>query len=147
MLFAAVYFASNRKNLSKASSFIPLVCMGLFWLHPVGQQAWFYALYWLIPLAGKFLSKRLFFRSLGSTFTAHAVGSTLWLYTVPMPAEAWIALIPVVAMERILFAAGISVSFVALNTVLSHYETFIPANALKLHKEYVLSRKSFKVLA
>jgi hypothetical protein len=147
MLFAAVYFASNKDKLSKLSAIVPLVCMGLFWAHPIGQQAWYYALYWLIPIAGKFMSKRLFLKSLGSTFTAHAVGSTLFLYTVPMPAEAWIALIPVVAVERILFALGISVSFVGLNTVLSRFEAFIPADALKVHKEYVLSKKNLPVLS
>ena len=49
---------------------------------------------------------------LGSTFTAHAVGSVIWLYAglVPNP-ETWLALIPVVVLERILFASGMFVGY------------------------------------
>lgn len=143
MLFAAVYFASQRSKLSKASAVIPLVCMALFWLHPTGQAAWYYALYWLIPPLAMIFSKRLFLKSLGATFTAHAIGSTIWLYTMPMPAEAWIALIPVVFMERVLFALGITVSFVAVNTVLSRLETIIPSGAINVFPNYILSKKLF----
>jgi hypothetical protein len=50
--------------------------------------------------------KNIFFTSLGSTFTAHAVGSVIWLYTIPMTAGMWLALIPIVALERLCFATG-----------------------------------------
>jgi hypothetical protein len=87
---------------------VPLVCMIAFMLHPVGSQAWPYALYWLIPLVVYAVSrKNLFLHALAATFIAHAVGSIIWLYTVPMKAVDWLALIPVVACERLLFAGGI----------------------------------------
>ncbi len=148
MLFAALYFGTRIKSVKgNLSAIIPLVCMGLFMLHPIGGSVWFYSLYWLIPLAAKFFPKRLFLRSLGATFTAHAIGSTLWLYTVPMPAEAWLLLIPVVAAERILFAAGISVSYVGFTTLLARLENFIPGGAVSVDKNYVLSRKLFSLRA
>src|SRR3989344_4507066 len=118
MLFAAYYFGSKKRNLSIA---VPLVCMALFILHPVGRHVWFFSLYWLIPVIGKLpfnIPGKLFVRSLGATFTAHAVGTATWIWSVPMGAEAWVALIPVVFVERILFASGIAISYVVLNTVL-----------------------------
>ncbi|MFH1545088.1 MAG: hypothetical protein ABIE23_03305 [archaeon] len=150
MLFAAVFFAvyARKKVKSKAlMAVIPLACIFFFVMHPVGNQAWFYALYWLIPIATILFTKRLFFRSLGATFTAHAIGSTVWLYTIPMPATAWIALIPITAMERILFALGISVSFIAFNTVLAKLENLIPAEIVSIDYRYILSRNLFKLKA
>jgi hypothetical protein len=91
---------------------IPIVCIVLFMLHPVGGQVWFYALYWWIPLViayGRY--KSLFARALGATFIAHAVGSIIWLYTVPMTAAQWTALIPIVAVERITYAAGMVIVY------------------------------------
>jgi len=122
---------------------LPLVCMLIFVLHPVGRAAWMYSLYWLIPivlyLVELFLSfyerksgilssprgvskglipivlyllknKSIFTVSLSSTFIAHAVGSIFWLFLMPMGPERWIALIPIVAVERLLFAvAGVGV--------------------------------------
>jgi hypothetical protein len=148
MLFAAFYFGKylQKKSLKDASIFIPLACMALFWLHPVGQQAWFYALYWLIPVFAKLFSKRLVARSFGATFTAHAIGSTIWLYTIPMPAEAWIALIPIVAIERTAFALGISASYVAFNTFLSKIDSIV-STGLQIDKAYVFGKKMFRLSA
>ncbi len=76
-------------------------------MHPVGQVAWFYSLYWLIPVMLYALGSRsLFNESLGATFVQHAVGSVLWLYLVPTTSALWISLIPVVAVERLLCALG-----------------------------------------
>ena len=132
----AIYFGTKNKT----SALVAAACMVLFWLNPIGQQAWYYALYWLIPIAASFYKKNLFVRSLGSTFTAHAVGSIIFLYAFPMPAVAWIALIPVVAMERLMFAAGISVSFVAMNTMLSAFssKTRIDLSFLNIEERYSL---------
>ena len=139
MLFAAAYFGLQAKKKFNFGSVIPLIAMALFVLHPVGRQVWFYSLYWLIPvIATVFFKNNLFFRSLGSTFTAHSVGSIVFLYTIPMPAEAWLALIPIVAVERIAFALGISVSFVAFTTVLAKLENFIPSNVISIDKKYAL---------
>ena len=147
MLFAAYYFGSKKKYLG---AIIPIICMALFIAHPVGREAWFFSLYWFIPIFGKVLPDKapgkLIFRSLGATFTAHAIGSTIWLYTVPMPATAWAALIPIVLYERVLFAAGIAVSYVVMNTVLDKVaqKVSIPLSAVRIDKRYVLSRRMLK---
>lgn len=89
---------------------LPIICMVAFISHPVGGSAWLYSMYWLIPIALYFVqNKSMFQTALASTFVAHAVGSVIWLYTVPMTAVAWMALIPVVAVERLVFASGMVV--------------------------------------
>lgn len=86
---------------------LPIACMGLFVIHPVGAQAFVYSLYWLIPVVLFFMPKKtIFLQALGSTFIAHAVGSVIWLYTVPMTATTWMALMPLVLFERVAFALG-----------------------------------------
>ncbi len=104
----ASYYWASRSWLIRL--LVPIVCMMLFMLHPVGSAAWVYALYWLIPVAlYLFDTKNLFAQALGSTFIAHAVGSVIWLYTVPMSVAAWYALIPIVVIERFCFAFGMVV--------------------------------------
>jgi hypothetical protein len=91
---------------------LPIACMGLFIIHPIGAQAFVYSLYWLIPVTLYFMPRKsIFLQALGSTFIAHAVGSVIWLYTVPMTAATWIGLMPVVLAERILFALGMVVAY------------------------------------
>lgn len=86
---------------------VPLLCMVLFIAHPVGAQAFPYALYWLIPITFYLKkSSSLFAQALSSTFIAHAVGSVIWIYALPMTPAAWLALIPIVAVERLCFALG-----------------------------------------
>jgi hypothetical protein len=101
---ASLYWASNSAIIRLL---LPISCMGLFIAHPVGGQAYFYAFYWLIPVVLYFVPQRsLFLTALASTFIAHAVGSVIWCYTVPMTAGMWLGLMPIVALERILFALG-----------------------------------------
>lgn len=103
-LCASLYWATNHYVVRLL---LPIACMGLFVIHPVGAQAFVYSLYWLIPVTLYCIPQRsLFLQALGSTFVAHAVGSVIWLYTVPMTATVWIALMPIVLCERILFALG-----------------------------------------
>lgn len=103
--------------------FIPALCIFLFVIHPVGSQAFVYSWYWLIPIAAYVV--QLFFRSsfflvaLSSAFIAHAVGSVMWLYTLNMPAERWIALIPIVACERLVFTLGSFLVHMLLKKVIS----------------------------
>lgn len=99
---------------------LPITAIFLFVMHPVGSSAAPYCLYWLIPifiylsrssrviLRSKIVSRDLFFNALSVTFIAHAVGSIIWLYTVPMTSTMWLSLIPVVAVERLLFATSIA---------------------------------------
>lgn len=138
MIFAAIYFGLYAKKKFNFTAVIPLIAMALFILHPVGQQAWYYSLYWLIPVIATGFSKRLFFRSLGATFTAHSIGSVAFLYSIPTTPELWLMLIPIVAVERILFALGISVSFIGFTTVLAKLEHFIPEKVFSVDKRYTI---------
>lgn len=111
---AALYLATSSRIFRCG---VPIIAMALFCLHPVGSQAIFYSLYWLIPVTvGIGFRQSLFAQALGATFTAHAVGSVIWLYAAtPMAPSAWLALIPLVALERITFAAGMIVMYHAIN--------------------------------
>jgi len=115
LALAALYFGAKRFKPLVAA--VPLICMIMFILHPEGRQAWFYSLYWLIPMAAIFAKKSLVFNSLGATFTAHALGSVAFLYAFNLPAEVWIALIPIVFLERALFTGGIALSYVIVNSL------------------------------
>lgn len=119
MLFAALYFAKKGKfNL-----IIPAIAIVAFVAHPIGRTVWYFALFWTIPIAAYFLRDRsLLARALGATFTAHAVGGALWIWTFSLPAPVWNSLIPVVAAERLLFALGITGSFVLVNNLLCFLE-------------------------
>ena len=150
MLFAAYYFGTKRKSISVI---VPLLAIAAFVLHPVGRTVWFFSLYWTIPIIVKMLpnrySQNVLLKSLGATFTAHSVGGAAWIWAIPMTAGQWIALIPVVAYERILFAAGIAGSYVIVNTVLDKMteklKWNVPADILHIDKRYVLSKKLFKI--
>lgn len=114
---ASLYWSSNTIFIRLL---LPIVCMILFVMHPVGGQAFVYSLYWLIPVALYFIPHRsLFLTGLGSTFIAHAVGSVIWCYTVPMTAGMWMALMPVVFCERLLFALGMVVMHFVLSSIFS----------------------------
>ena len=103
-LFASFYWTTNSK-LYKV--LVPFICIILFVVHPVGRQAWLYSMYWIIPIALVFLSsKNIFYKAFGTTFVAHAIGSVLWVYFVPMTSAMFISLIPLVLVERLLFASG-----------------------------------------
>jgi len=143
MIFAAYYFGTKKKNLS---IIVPIIAIAAFVLHPVGREVWFFTLFWTIPIIAKLLPKKysnsLISRSLGATFTAHAVGGAFWIWTIPMTAGQWIALIPIVIYERLLFAAGIAISYVAFNAlfdkVLDKLKIKVPADVLRIEKRFTL---------
>jgi hypothetical protein len=111
-LCAAAYWA---KDSFFTRFFIPALCIILFNFHPVGQQAWLYSCYWLIPLVLYWApQKNIFVQAIASTFIAHGVGSVLWLYFMPMTAQMFIALIPIVFVERLLLASGMVVIVLAV---------------------------------
>ena len=125
---AALYFAllgitldetSSRSIVRKvAACLIPVTCMILFIAHPTGLHAFPYTFYWFIPIITALMPHSSFFlHALGSTFTAHAVGSVLWLYCKSIPAAAWLGLIPVVFVERIVFALGMVVCYYAARSI------------------------------
>lgn len=133
MMFAAYYFGVMTRRSKQAgesrdylSIIVPLIAMAVFIAHPVGRQVWYFSLYWLIPIVVRMLPDsvrgKLLLNSLGATFTAHAVGGAIWAWTIPMTPAAWIALIPVVAYERLLFAGGIAGSYLVMRSVVSWIE-------------------------
>ncbi|MCX6776720.1 MAG: hypothetical protein NTY73_01960 [Candidatus Micrarchaeota archaeon] len=138
MMFAAYYFGSKSRN----RVIVPLICMGLFMLHPIGRQAWYYSLYWLIPVAAALWKDKLFLRSLGATFTAHAIGSVAFLYAFGIPADVWATLVPITAYERLSFAVGISISYIAVNSILNSISSRVDVRVLKVDPRYVLFRES-----
>jgi len=148
IMFAALYFGTKaRKNLI---ALVPIACMALFVLHPIGQQAWPYALYWLIPVAARFYNfkaGKLLSKSVGATFTAHAVGSIAFLYTFGMTPEFWLGLIPIVLFERSMFALGIAASYVTVNSLLAKVEAVLPKEIVFIDPKYVISKKFLRVQA
>lgn len=121
-LFAVLYFAyvSKKKFQGRWLLAIPVLAIAAFIIHPIGRSVPHYALmFWLIPVIAYFKRDNLFARSLGSTFTAHAVGGAAWIWAFNLPAAVWNGLIPVVIAERLLFASGIAVSYVVIKHTLS----------------------------
>lgn len=115
MLFAAFYFSKKRQT----DIIIPAIAIIVFTIHPIGRTVWYFSLFWLIPIIAHFIrSRSLIARSLGATFTAHAVGGALWIYAFRLPASVWNSLIPIVIVERTLFALGITASYIVLNNVI-----------------------------
>ena len=143
MLFAAWYFGTKKDKLS---FLVPIAAIILFVAHPVGRQVWFFALFWAIPIIIKLLPKKYgekaFLRSLGATFTAHAVGGAMWNYIVPMTPEAWVALIPIVIFERLLLAGGIAISYIGFNTLLDKLDAKTKAEYVNVDKKYILFKHS-----
>lgn len=122
-LFAVLYFAlaSRKKFQGKWLLIVPIICILAFIVHPIGRQVPYYALmFWSIPVIAYFKRDNLFVKSLGATFTAHAVGGALWIWAFNLPAEVWRNLIPIVITERLLFATGIAVSYIIVKHTLSY---------------------------
>lgn len=123
-IFAAANWSAKNTMMRVALQLVlPVACMMLFALHPVGGQAVAYASFWFIPMILFFINRTrysVFSLALSSTFIAHAVGSVMWLYVVPMTPEQWLALMPVVVVERFVFAGGATVFHaVAMNVMAS----------------------------
>lgn len=115
-LFAVYYFAafSKKSSTGKWILAVPILAMLSFVINPIGRQVFYYSFFWLIPLVAYRFRSNLYLRSLGATFTAHAVGGAAWIWAFHLPAKVWQGLIPVVIEERLLFAAGIAASFVVV---------------------------------
>lgn len=107
---------------------LPIICMTLFVIHPIGSQAWPYAMYWCIPIILWFISDTIWSRALGASFVAHAIGSVIWLYTGNIPAHLWYGLIPVVIVERLCMASGM----VVLDAVMVYYRMICSETMLRL---------------
>lgn len=99
-IFASAYWLYDYKLVRMG---LPALAIAIFALHPAGSLA--YAMLWFIPIFTAFVAeKNLFYKSLGATFTAHAFGSVVYLFT--RPTIPWVSIIPVAIVERLLFAVG-----------------------------------------
>ncbi|MCK4650919.1 hypothetical protein KAT08_01965 [Candidatus Babeliales bacterium] len=133
-LFASLVWAFSLKNKKEnltrilnflLSVFLPLLCMFLFILHPVGKLAFVYSFYWFIPVILYFIQKyrktdSIFIISLTSSFVAHAIGSVIWLYILPTTQYYWILLIPCVAVERLVFSCGMAFSYLFIKKFINY---------------------------
>jgi len=127
---ATIYFSQK----SRFNYFVPVAAILVFITSPTGHQVWYYSLYWLIPAVANFWHRKLWARSLGASFFAHAAGGAFWVYLVPLPKAVWVGLIPIVAGERLLFAAGIAVSSFALANILRALKNHAPALTKTAHE-------------
>lgn len=120
-LFAVYYFATiSKRGSGKWILAVPILAIIAFLAHPNGRQVPYYTLFWIIPFIAYRFRSNLYMKSLGATFTAHAVGGATWIWAFNLPATVWNGLIPVVISERLLFAAGIAASFVITKKVLAY---------------------------
>jgi hypothetical protein len=146
LVAAAWYFGASgsKKGKQWALTAIPILAIVLFVSHPVGAQAWYYAvLFWSIPvITALFFADNLFAKSVGATMTAHAMGSVLFLYTVPSTPALWVGLIPVVVYERLVFSTGTALSFIGLNALFSRVKVpgFVKVNYKTFLAKPVASR-------
>lgn len=122
-LFASAYWLSSSKIIRIIA---PATCIALFLIHPVGVNAWVYSIFWIIPIIISLKGhNNIILRALGTTFTGHAIGSVLWLYTGTLTSQMWIALIPITIVERIAFASamvGIYYCSIYIKNYLSNHE-------------------------
>lgn len=101
---AGIWYFNSRSTRTHAA--VMALCALAFVVHPVGGKVGWYALYWVIPvLVSMFCAHSLFFKSLGTVFVMHAVGSVCWIYTSAFVTPAFIvALVPRVLFERVALA-------------------------------------------
>lgn len=119
-LFAVYYFAAISRKQGRLILAVPVLAIIAFLTHPNGKQVPYYTLFWIIPLIAYRFRNNLWMKSLGATFTAHSVGGMMWIWAFNLPASVWQGLIPVVISERLLFATGIAVSFIAVKHTLTY---------------------------
>lgn len=135
-LFAIWFFAKKDSR----QLLIPLIAIISFNLNPVGRSVWFYSLFWLIPyMVWPLRDRFLIARSLGSTMTAHAVGGAIWIWAFNLPAAVWISLIPIVIVERMIFALGISANYILFNNVAAFLDSkkLLP-KGFTINKKYLI---------
>ena len=121
MLFAAMYFGQK----TKLNVVVPILSIIVFNLNPVGRSVWFYSLFWLIPVVCYFWQDKLLLaRSLGATFTAHAIGGAIWIWVFRLPGSVWVGLIPVVIIERLVFAFAMSGFYLAIKLIIEEFKQY-----------------------
>jgi hypothetical protein len=158
ILIGSIYFARSFKG-DKKLVLIPAACIFLFILHPIGREVWFYSMFWLIPMAViRFKDRidsvlghpiaRTYSYSLGTAFVDHSVGSVVYLWFLSIPAQFWIAAIPITMLERLLIALGITFSFHAVKAAMKALQEVAVAVANpNKHKESEAEHEAIPVPA
>lgn len=108
---ASLYWGSNSKLVKVVPA---LLCTVLFLAHPVGAQSAWYSLFWLAPIIAAYLPYGLLSTALGSSFTAHAVGTVVWLYAGLLHTHDFVLLVPVVIVERLMIAVAMVLAYKAI---------------------------------
>ncbi len=108
-------FGFQNKTLKSFIFIIPLLAFIIYNLHP--NHSLIYSMIWLIPILSPFLSESRFVKMLSTTLTAHAIGSTMFIYLFPTTRNFWISLIPHVIIERAVLALGMLVFFTMFATL------------------------------
>lgn len=116
-LFGLYYFSMSKKKIHAFFLLVPLLAIVSFIANPIGRQVWYYSLFWTIPILTYGKRNNLLLRSLGATFTAHAVGGAVWIWVFHLQASIWRNLIPIVIEERALFTFGIAASFLFMRYI------------------------------
>ncbi len=132
-------FAFSRCD--KLALALPIFSILIFLLNPVGRSVWYFTLLWMIPIAVfVFRKKSIFANSLFATFSSHAVGGALWIWAFNTTPVYWNMLIPIVILERTIFALGISANFILLNNLLAYAEKVkvLPQSGVAISKKYLL---------
>lgn len=121
MLFATIYFGKR----TKLNLIIPALAIVAFNLNPIGRTVWFYSLFWLIPIICYFWQEKfLLAKALGATFSAHAVGGAIWIWTFHLPTSVWIGLIPVVIVERLVFALAMVGIYQTMKVIIQEFKQY-----------------------
>jgi hypothetical protein len=108
--FAAIYLGTKSKWIL----LVPLMAIIGFLLKPVGQQAPYITLLWALPIVLWPLRKFFYARALGATLTTHAVGGLLTVWLLPTSAKFWLALPLIALAERLMFALGLTLTYVVI---------------------------------
>lgn len=113
---AALYIASPITSINRALTVLAFSGAALVFAGAVGATpALLYATLWIIPAALAAYGAHSFLsRSIVATFLAHAIGSAIWAWAFPLAPAAWVALIPVALVERLVYTSGISLGWLCI---------------------------------
>ena len=129
-LFGTLYITTQSRTIK---CLIPLTCILLFVIHPVGATVAAYTLYWVPPVLISCMSRRsIFLQALASTLTTHAVGTIFWLYMHSTHTLFWTQLLSVVWIERLLFALSMTAAYYAICLIQHHVSASTPVRAREI---------------
>lgn len=136
-LFLAGFYFSKMFRKTRYEVLVPIIAIALFLIHPIGRTVWYYSLFWIIPIIISLNKKRLlrltrkrdiptiYLYSIASTFIDHAVGSIMYLYYLNIPAIYWIMAIPFIPFERMIYALGITISYLFVRNAIRAFQRVV----------------------